>query len=309
VHTLCCVVTVTAAITTFNRAAFLPEALESVLAQSGGDVEVLVVDDGSTDGTADVLVPYLDRIRYVRQDNQGPAAARNTALLEANGRYLSFLDSDDRWLSGKLERTVAVLDANERIAFVHGHIEVIDERGQPLPESTASHRALLSAAHRGRVTYARYANECRCFSSALTARVDTLRAVGMYDTSLALDDYDLYLRVALDYEIGFLEGAPVAQYRLHGDQHSNERVARGQIQTAHKHLALIESRGGVPDERLARRNFALMLSRSYAVLGDQSASRRHLLEAVRLDRTILLRPWVSRRLFGSFLRRTPVATS
>src|SRR5712691_570302 len=119
---------VTAAITTYNRAAFLPGALESVFLQSyAGTVEVLVVDDGATDGTAEVLAGYGDRIRVVRQENLGRSGARNTAVREARGRYVSFLDSDDRWLPDKLARQVPVLESDERIAMVHGHVDLIDD--------------------------------------------------------------------------------------------------------------------------------------------------------------------------------------
>jgi hypothetical protein len=80
-------------------------------------------------------------------------------------------------------------------------------------------------------------------------------------------------------------------------------LTMGQIQTAEKHLRLLDERNGVPDADLARRNFELMLARSWAVLGDQKASRRHLLRALRLDRGLLREPWVVRRLVGSTLKR------
>jgi glycosyltransferase involved in cell wall biosynthesis len=101
---------VTAAITTYNRAAFLPGALESIFAQTRPADEVLVVDDGSTDDTRGVLAGYGDRVRVVRQENAGRSGARNRAVEEARGELLSFLDSDDRWLPSKLERQVPVLE-------------------------------------------------------------------------------------------------------------------------------------------------------------------------------------------------------
>ena len=144
-------------------------ALESVFGQSyDGDVEVLVVDDGSTDETPELLAGYGDRVHYVRQENGGRSAARNTAVREAGGPYISFLDSDDRWLPDKLARQVPALEADERLGMVHGHVDLIDERDRPLPDETARHHEMFSAAHRNGVTYAGYAFDCRCFSSALT---------------------------------------------------------------------------------------------------------------------------------------------
>ena len=294
---------VTAAIPTYNRARFLDGALESIFAQTFRDFEVLVVDDGSTDETPSVLARYDDQIRVVRQENRGRAAARNRAVREARGRYVSFLDSDDRWLPEKLARHVPVLEADPKAAMVHGHIDVIAEDGESLGEETRRHRALFSAAHRNGVTYAGYAFNCRCFSSAMTVRVEALESVGLYDPSLLLDDYDVYLRLALEYEIVFLEGPAVALYRHHAGQMATYELTMGQIQTAKKHLALLEARPGISDRALARRNFLLMLARSYAVLGEQRKSRYYLLQALRLDPSVLRQSWVLKRLVASFVKR------
>jgi len=293
---------VTAAIVTFNRAAYLPEALESIFAQTLRADEVLVVDDGSTDETEAVLERYGDRIRYVRQENAGRSAARNRAVDETRTPYISFLDSDDRWTADKLALHVPVLDASERVGLVHSHVDVVGGDGRTLEDETRRHHELFSAAHRKGVTYAGYAFDCRCFSSAITARVDAIRQVGLYDPALLLDDYDLYLRLALDWEIVFLEGEPVARYRLHEGQMTTYELTQGQIQTAEKHLALLDSRPDVPDARRARRNFLLMLARSHAVLGRERESRRELLRALRLDPALLREPWVVRRLVASALK-------
>jgi len=273
---------VTAAIPTYNRARYLREAVESALAQTYENVEVVVVDDGSTDDTARVVEPYLDRIRYVRQANAGRSAARNRGIEEGRGVYVSFLDSDDRWLPDKLEHHVSVLEERAGVGMVHGHVDVIDHDGNPLPERTAFHHRLWSQAHRNGVTYAGYALECRCFSSATTFRRDVFDRVGLYDPALALDDYELYLRVALDSEIVFLERS-AAEYRWHAENMDSDQLTLGQIQGAEKHLRLLESRTDVPERAKARRNLHAMLARSYNVLGDQPAARRHALRALRAD--------------------------
>jgi GT2 family glycosyltransferase len=198
---------------------------------------------------------------------------------------------------------VPVLEADAAIGLVHGHVEVIDADGHTVAGETTRHRELFSAAHRNGVTYAGYAFDCRCFSSAVTMRVDAVRSVGLYDPALLLDDYDLYLRLALDSKVVFLEGAPMALYRHHEGQMTTYELTMGQIQTARKHLALLDDREDVPDSGLARRNFLLMLARSHAVLGEQGASRRYLLRALRLDPALLGRPWVARRLVASIVRR------
>jgi glycosyltransferase involved in cell wall biosynthesis len=296
------VIIVTAAIPTYNRARYLPGALESVFAQTRPPDDVLVVDDGSTDETPEVLAEYGDRIRVVRQENGGRSAARNTAVREAYGRFVSFLDSDDRWLPDKLARELPALE-DLGVGLVHGHVDLIGPDDEPLPDETERHHALFSTAHRNGVTYAGYAFDCRCFSSAITVRKQAVDEVGYYDPALLLDDYDLYLRLALAWKIVFLEGPAVALYRHHPGQMTTYELTMGQIQTAEKHLRLLDERDDVPDAALARRNFELMLARSWAVLGGQRASRRHLLRALKLDRGLLREPWVVRRLVASTFKR------
>jgi len=103
----------------YNGAAFLPEAIDSVLAQDYEPLEILVVDDGSTDDTHDVLRPYAPRIRYFYQENRGPSAARNLGIERARGDLIAFLDADDRWLPGKLAAQVAALGTQSAAALVH----------------------------------------------------------------------------------------------------------------------------------------------------------------------------------------------
>jgi len=280
---------VSAAITTYNRARYLPEAIQSVLAQTCRDLEVIVLDDGSTDDTEAVVAPYQDRVRYVRQENQGRSAARNAAVKLSHGELVAFCDSDDRWLPDRLERQIVCIRDRPAIGLVHGQVDLIDPDGRPLPKETEAHRALFSAAHRRPVTYAGYAWDCRCLSSAILVRRDVFDQVGLYDPALLLDDYDFYLRVALEYEIAFLDGAALAQYRLHPDQLPTYELAMGQIQTAEKHIALLDARSDVPEARRARRNFNLMLARSWRILGDRPKARSAALRALRLGAPQALR--------------------
>ena len=90
-------------IPTYNRKGFIAECVESVLAQSFSDFELVVVDDGSTDATEEVLAGFGAEIQVIRQEQRGPSAARNTGIQSASGEWLSFLDSDDLWLPRKLE--------------------------------------------------------------------------------------------------------------------------------------------------------------------------------------------------------------
>jgi glycosyltransferase involved in cell wall biosynthesis len=114
--------TISVVIPAYNAAAYLGEALDSVFAQSHRALEVIVVDDGSEDRTAEVASSYGERIRFVSQARGGNGAARNTGIALARGRYLAFLDADDRFLPDKLERQLAALEADPQLDMVFGWV-------------------------------------------------------------------------------------------------------------------------------------------------------------------------------------------
>jgi glycosyltransferase involved in cell wall biosynthesis len=130
---------------TFNRASFLNEAIAAIRQQQFTDWELIIVDDGSTDGTQEVVQTLLKDInqpvKYVYQENQGAYGARNTGLDHTTGRYIAFYDSDDLWLPHHLSNCVEALDANSDVEWVYGACRVVDlESGRILSDSTFYHR-------------------------------------------------------------------------------------------------------------------------------------------------------------------------
>ena len=109
---------VSVVIPTYNRARVVERALKTAFAQTYRNLEIIIVDDGSTDDTEATLAPFQDRIRYFYQKNQGASAARNRAIQEARGKYIAFLDSDDEWLPTKLEQQIALLESRPDLSFV-----------------------------------------------------------------------------------------------------------------------------------------------------------------------------------------------
>jgi glycosyltransferase involved in cell wall biosynthesis len=126
--------TVSVILPTYNRATLVMEAIASVLAQTYSDYEIIIVDDGSTDNTREVLRPLIDegRINYVYQENAGLSAARNHGIRLAKGKYIAFLDSDDLFMPTKLEKQVVALDENPEVAFVHSGYSKFDNSGRDL---------------------------------------------------------------------------------------------------------------------------------------------------------------------------------
>jgi GT2 family glycosyltransferase len=135
---------VSVVIPTFNRGSLVGRAIESALAQTYQDIEVIVVDDGSTDETHDVVASYRDRVRYVYQTNAGVSAARNAALRKASGEFVAFLDSDDVWKSWRIESQVAALAQHPEVGLAWTDMTAVDDRGRIIDER---HLRVMYAAH------------------------------------------------------------------------------------------------------------------------------------------------------------------
>ena len=205
---------------TYNRARFLPAAVASVLSQTFGDFELIIVDDGSEDNTPDVLKPFLAdrRVRYVYQENQGQSHARNLALKQATGDFIAFLDSDDVWARDKLEKQLAVFRANSEVDIVHGDEATINEQG-----SVVSLQNMRR--YSGRITRYLLADNSVSITTALGRR-RCFDEMGGFDTSVGVaDDYELWLRFSARYCYQYEPGI-VASYRVMADQISSDKRRR-----------------------------------------------------------------------------------
>lgn len=125
---------VSVVIPTYNSAKYLPQALDSVLQQTYTDYEIIAIDDGSTDNTRAVIEPYLAKIHYVYQENQGVAAARNRGIELAKGELIAFLDADDLFLPDKLQAQVAIFEAQPDLGMVVSGWQIVDERGKVISD-------------------------------------------------------------------------------------------------------------------------------------------------------------------------------
>ena len=178
-------------IPTYNRSQYVCEAIDSVLAQTYQDFEIIVVDDGSTDDTKEQLEAYGARIRYIAQENAGPGVARNRGILEARGDYVAFLDSDDMWYPTKLEKQVAVLDNQPTVGFVYCDCT----RGPKADICAKGHFSEVRPASGNIFDQLIHANYV--FTPGVLVRRDVLARSGTFDPTLqTAQDYDLWLRLA-----------------------------------------------------------------------------------------------------------------
>jgi glycosyltransferase involved in cell wall biosynthesis len=203
---------VSAIIPTYNRRDLVIRAIESVLAQTLSVDEIVVVDDGSSDGTEDVLRErYGDRIRYVFQANAGVSAARNHGMSIARGRYFALLDSDDEWLPEKTARQIEWLQAHPDFGMVLCDVERIDAQRQVID---IFHRRDVIREDGWALRWIIH-NPALAPASAILRR-EVFEDVGGFDESLrTAEDIDFHLRVAQRWRIGVVEAALVRAMRGH----------------------------------------------------------------------------------------------
>lgn len=131
---------VSVVIPVFNGELFLREAIESVLTQSVKDFEIIVVDDGSSDGTKAIVESFDDKVRYYYQENAGANRAYNNGISLATGEFVAFLDHDDRWYANKLEAQLGILLKHPEVGLTYSEVDCIDEKGSPIRKKTWAQR-------------------------------------------------------------------------------------------------------------------------------------------------------------------------
>jgi glycosyltransferase involved in cell wall biosynthesis len=200
-------------IPTYNRCAMLLEAIDSVLAQTSETFELIVVDDGSTDGTVEHLMGLGKTIRFERIEHGGAAAARNRGVALAGAPLIAFLDSDDLWAPTKLERQLALMRGNPACAISQTD-EIWIRTGR---------RVNPGVRHRKRAgnIFIDSLRTCLISMSATIMRTDLFRSLGGFDElMMAAEDYDLWLRILIDHEAGLLDEPLVTRRGGHCDQTS-----------------------------------------------------------------------------------------
>ncbi len=199
-------------IPTFNREKFIGAAIQSILEQTFQDFEIIVVDDGSTDGTAEVVKSYpTDKLRYIYQKNCGRSNARNLALHLAKGRYIAFLDSDDLYLPGKLELQVSYMEEHPEVGMIYTSAYCMDENGNPINhyyEAQASGKIYNQIAFFVPVTIT---------LPTVMARREVFDEIGGFDEDMErFEDTDMWRRISRRFFIGAIS-EPTCKLRTHSD--------------------------------------------------------------------------------------------
>ena len=275
---------VTVVTAAYNAERFLGATVESVLGQTYPDFEHVVVDDGSSDGTAALVEAFAardPRVRLVRQPNAGAAAARNAGVRAGRGRFVAFLDHDDLWAPEKLARQMARFEADPALGWCYTDAEFFDSAtGAPRLRASSE-----GAPPEGWVFEALLARNFIPFSSVVVRREAFENAGGLSEGAdlRHVDDWDLWLRIAPVHRVGYVP-APLLRYRWHAAQ-ATQRMNLEQALTSRLGLlARVEARtpGVAPRRwRRARAEVYVAVGRLQLDRGDTRAARRLFWQALR----------------------------
>jgi glycosyltransferase involved in cell wall biosynthesis len=250
---------VTVLIPAFNAERTIARALDSVFRQAYQPLEVLVVDDASTDGTAAVVAAYgRSEIRLISLPSNRGECSVNEGLARAKGEYVAFLDADDEWLDEKLKKQIAILESNPRLSFVTCGCLFVDGMGRPFREFGLNAPPFPpDEIWRGLLEAPRVAKPC------VVARRSTLAAVGSFNPSLAVGgDQDMWIRLALAGEVAFLPELLVKAYEEPNSltKRYSRRIAEFVLPMVKRHIA--DQRA-----RLSNREVRRILGQRYTWLG------------------------------------------
>jgi glycosyltransferase involved in cell wall biosynthesis len=312
---------VSVVIPTYNRASIISRAIESVLTQEYPSVEIIVADDGSTDGTEDLVKKYDSRVRYFHQPNAGVSAARNLGLREARGEFIALLDSDDEWLPWKLDLQVAALRRYSELGMVWTDMTAVNVEGVTIAEaylrtmyagySRVDTRAVMES--RGQIgelkvksveglavrqiltgdifPYMLLGNLVH--TSTVLLRRDRLRATGGFDESLRVsgEDYDFHLKTCFAGPVGYLDVSSI-RYRVGANDQLT--APRFMLQVARNNLTTVVrwiDRSGTKINVLDKAQIRSTLANAHGWLGveeyeagNRRLARRHLAKSLSLGR-------------------------
>jgi len=242
-------------IPTFNRLIYLERAIKSVLNQTISVNEIIIVDDGSDDGTSEFIYSNYPNLKYIFQSNSGVSAARNTGIKAASSNWIAFLDSDDAWVTNKIQKQITELELNPEMNFCHSN-EIWIRNGREIKQKN-THKKF------GGFIFDKCLDKCRISPSTVICRKSLLIKLNGFDEDLAIcEDYDLWLRITSNNPVIYIEKPLIIKYGGHQDQLS--RNSEG-IESYHiKSLEKLLKQDFPSEHRIAMENMLINKLKIYA---------------------------------------------
>jgi glycosyltransferase involved in cell wall biosynthesis len=272
----------------FNAAQCIGRAIDSVLAQTFTEYEIIVINDGSTDGTADAVKKFGSRVNYIYQENSGVSVARNTGIAASKGDWIAFLDADDEWLPDKLRQQVELLDRNRDLRWCSTNRYQADERRKaPVGNKVAITKALKGREYFPNYFSAEVAGKCPIVTSAIVVRKDVFDELGGFEPGRVRgQDVDMWWRIAHYYpEIGYIP-EPLA-IRYLGIENPITRKHRLQTMYGHnrrelvaRHLSIAKEKGSIDEfkpfaSKVMRESIVKMLYCGYGGEARETTTQFH----------------------------------
>ncbi len=274
-------------IPTYNRAHLIGRAIQSVLNQTYQDFELIVVDDGSTDNTEEIVKDFQnkdERIKYIYQNNQGASGARNTGIKNAKGKYIAFLDSDDEWLPEKLEKQIQLFKNSKKknLGFVGCNVLVVDEQTNKRYEyKTPKYKNVFQRL---------LENNFIRSSSSVMVKKSVIDNVGLFDESLKnANDWEMWIRIAQKYDFDFVD-EPLFKYYWHGGNIT--RTAGNLKKIQYREYILIKHKNLYKKHPKAYSITLRNIGTAYLLNNDLKNARKYFIKAIKVA------PWYLRTYFN-----------
>lgn len=262
-------------IATYNMAQYLPQAVESILSQSWKNFELIIVDDGSTDNTEQVIQAYIDnhRVKYIKNENQGQPRAKNCGLLHTKGQFIAFCDGDDLWEANKLLAQMPLFD-NPKVGVVFSDVSLIDENNKRHTPTE------IITAFRGKVTERLLHKNFVPFGTSVIRR-QCMEQNGVFDEEFRMGiDWDLWLRYSINWEFDFTLDRTYI-YRIWSGQMSSNY--RGRYEHAFRILKKFENRyrDQIRPKALRLAWADMYVSRANSIVRNEKSFKEPLLDIIR----------------------------
>jgi len=211
----------------YNAAETIQRTIESVLYQTTQDIEIIVVDDGSTDNTREIVSCFGEKVGTFLQENQGHAVARNTGLKASRGEYCAFLDADDLWVPEKTERQVQILDEHPQVGIVHCDLKKVDLEGHLMKQFLRRKKFI-----HGNIFSNILTRKGHIATSSAMFRKECVYRHGLFDESVrewGSEDREFWMRICKDWEVAYID-EPLVVYQYRENSLSQSRTLKNRIQ-------------------------------------------------------------------------------